>query len=64
LYNYLVFTFYLLFMRLKLKDVEFIKQTARDYFGKEAKIYLFGSRVSDHKKGGDIDLYIETNSKD
>jgi uncharacterized protein len=51
-------------MRLKLKDVEFIKQTARDYFGKEAKIYLFGSRVSDHKKGGDIDLYIETNSKD
>lgn len=51
-------------MRLKTEDAEFIRQTAKDCFGKEAKIYLFGSRASDHKKGGDIDLYIETNSKE
>ncbi len=49
-------------MRIKAKEAEFIKQAAKDCFGKEAKIYLFGSRVSDHKKGGDIDIYIETKS--
>ena len=51
-------------MRLKVKEAEFIKQIAKDCFGKEAKIYLFGSRVSDDKKGGDIDLYIETTGKE
>ncbi|MGN6602872.1 MAG: nucleotidyltransferase domain-containing protein [Ginsengibacter sp.] len=50
-------------MRLKLQDAEFIKQAAKFYFGKDAKVYLFGSRVFDDRKGGDIDLYIETNRK-
>lgn len=51
-------------MRLKKENIEVIKKLARKYFGGDAKIYLFGSRIDDNKKGGDIDLYIETNIKD
>lgn len=50
-------------MRIKREEADFIKQKAKEYFGSEATVYLFGSRANDHKKGGDIDLYIETNLK-
>ena len=29
-----------------------------------SQLYLFGSRVDESKKGGDIDLYIETKSEE
>jgi len=45
-------------MRLTQYEIESIKKSFLDVFG-EGKIYLFGSRVDDEKKGGDIDLYIE-----
>ncbi len=44
-------------MRLSNKEVEAINQTFKKIF-KEGSIYLFGSRIDDNKKGGDIDLYI------
>jgi len=44
-------------MRLSLKEQHLIKQTI-DSFDKEALVYLFGSRVDDKKKGGDIDLLV------
>lgn len=47
-------------MRLNKEVCAFIKNTAKTYFGSNAKVYLFGSRTDDTKKGGDIDLYIET----
>lgn len=51
-------------MRLKKEHIVNIKNIATKNFGKDVQIYLFGSRVDDSKKGGDIDLYIETDIKD
>ncbi len=44
-------------MRLTTYEQESIKNTFSDIF-KNGEIYLFGSRIDDNKKGGDIDLYI------
>jgi len=46
-------------MRLKDHQVRSIKDAARRRFGPEARVYLFGSRTDDSRRGGDIDLYIE-----
>jgi len=50
-------------MRLTKFEVDSIKQTFLDVF-KSGNIYLFGSRIDDTQKGGDIDLYIQTLKKD
>ncbi|OIP19481.1 MAG: hypothetical protein AUK51_01325 [Comamonadaceae bacterium CG2_30_59_20] len=47
-------------MRLTLDQIEAIKQTAQAVLGDDARVVLFGSRVDDSKKGGDIDLLFET----
>jgi predicted nucleotidyltransferase len=46
-------------MRLSEYEVKSIKESFLSVF-KEGTISLFGSRVDDAKKGGDIDLYIQT----
>lgn len=51
-------------MRLTPKEVEIIKNTFRQCFLKDDEIYLFGSRVDDAKRGGDIDLLIKTSVAD
>ena len=45
-------------MRLSKKYVDTIKFYFKEIFN-DGDIYLFGSRVDDTKKGGDIDLYID-----
>jgi len=51
-------------MRLSEHEISVIKGEAKMQFGENAKVYIFGSRVDDNKKGGDIDIYIETDVKD
>ena len=46
-------------MRLTDFEVSAIKNSARKIFGSGVEVILFGSRVDDNKKGGDIDLYIK-----
>lgn len=45
-------------MRIKSEDIKAIKDVAKTIFGESAKIWLFGSRTNEQKKGGDIDLLI------
>ncbi len=47
-------------MRLTSFEIKSIKESFLTVF-KNGKIYLFGSRIDDDKKGGDIDLYIILN---
>lgn len=47
-------------MRLKDSEIRAIKEIIRS-FDNSAKVYLFGSRVYDNKRGGDIDLLILSN---
>lgn len=46
-------------MRLKPNEVQAIKVAAREAFGEDVVVRLFGSRVRDDLRGGDIDLHFE-----
>jgi len=51
-------------MRLTMFEITAIQNNAKNIFGGTVKVYLFGSRVDDDKKGGDIDLYLVPENKD
>lgn len=46
-------------MRLSEEEIEIIQKSTREFFA-AASVYLFGSRLVDTKKGGDIDLFVIT----
>ena len=50
-------------MRLKENEIKAITDSFREIFS-SGELYLFGSRIDDSKKGGDIDLYIKTSQPD
>ena len=47
-------------MRLTPSQEQIIKSTVDRVLGAESRVWLFGSRVDDALRGGDIDLLIET----
>lgn len=49
-------------MRLTPWEVEAIRRCAKRHFGERCVVRLFGSRVNDAARGGDIDLHIEADS--
>ena len=46
-------------MRLTLAEIEAIVRAVREVFGETARVRVFGSRVRDDLKGGDLDLFVE-----
>ena len=46
-------------MRLDSRHIAAIKQLAAEQFGAGARVRLFGSRVDDAARGGDVDLLVE-----
>jgi predicted nucleotidyltransferase len=47
-------------MRLLPAEREIIRTLATRIFGDGTRVLLFGSRVDDSVKGGDIDLYVQS----
>jgi len=45
-------------MRLSIDQIKAIRYAASTTFGDDTQVWLFGSRVDDAKKGGDIDLLV------
>jgi len=49
-------------VRLTKQQAQMITQTISRLAGAGATVYLFGSRLNDQAKGGDIDLLIESDT--
>jgi len=45
-------------MRISVTEREVISSSAKQIFGSDTKVVLFGSRANDASRGGDIDLLI------
>ncbi|MGN0048625.1 MAG: nucleotidyltransferase domain-containing protein [Bacteroides sp.] len=50
-------------MRLQPFEIEAILQATREIYGEEVRVYLFGSRMDDSHRGGDIDLLVRTDQE-
>lgn len=49
-------------MRLSSHACEVIRQAVAEQFGEQAQVRVFGSRLDDSARGGDIDLHVSTGS--
>jgi len=46
-------------MRLDHQQIELLKRLALELAGPQARLRLFGSRLDDTQRGGDVDLLLE-----
>ena len=51
-------------MRLTPTEISAIQNHSRHFWGKAVSVWLFGSRVDDSKRGGDIDLLVLSKNED
>ena len=49
-------------MRLTADQAEVIRTAVREVYGEDSRLWLFGSRVDDTRRGGDIDLLVRPDS--
>ena len=49
-------------MRLTGEQTEVIRAAVREVYGEDSRLWLFGSRVDDERRGGDIDLLVRPDS--
>ena len=50
-------------MRLTDFEIQTIQTLTKKHFGELSRVFLFGSRVNDALKGGDIDLFISNSNE-
>ncbi|MFV8836392.1 nucleotidyltransferase domain-containing protein [Aquisalimonas sp. APHAB1-3] len=47
-------------MRLTSEQIDLIRTAVTRCYGEESAVYVFGSRLDDTRRGGDIDLLVVT----
>ena len=50
-------------MRLTPAQIDTIKSTASAVLGEGVQVWLYGSRLDDQRRGGDVDLLVQTARK-
>lgn len=51
-------------MRLTPPQIRLVKEAVTEHFGSTARVWVFGSRIDDSRRGGDYDFYVETGLND
>jgi predicted nucleotidyltransferase len=48
-------------MRLTTDQIHAIRSVIHEFAGEEAKAWLYGSRLDESRRGGDVDLLVQSN---